>query len=244
MITISPGHWSTGGAVDLLNEVTEARKVTNQVVKILRDSKIPVTHIEDNVSRNQRDNLNYLVSQHNKTDRKLDVSIHFNSSKRTDKGLGVEVLYYDQRELAAKISKAISQASGLIDRGAKERKELAFLNGTHKPAILIEVCFVSSTVDEALYKRDFDKICKAIAKELAAYCGKNIGEGEKMKFSSPSLKAETEVTLNSKARRTLIVEAAVRAGAHSSWLVKHEKGEMTEADYLGLAAKAVIDPQL
>lgn len=175
MITISPGHWRIGsGARDLLDEVTEARKVVNRVVEILRSNKITVNHVEDNTSKNQQQNLSYLVSQHNKTNRKLDVSIHFNSFKRTNKGMGVEVLYYDAKDLAAKVSNAISKASGLIDRGAKKRTDLAFLNGTHKPAILIEVCFVNSEVDVAIYNRDFEKICRAIARELAAYVGHSI----------------------------------------------------------------------
>lgn len=173
MITISPGHWLPGtGACDLIDEVTEARKVVNRVVEILRSNGITVNHVEDNTSKNQQQNLNYLVTQHNKTNRKLDVSVHFNSASRTDKGLGVEVLYYDQKELAAKVSKAISDVSGLINRGAKERKELAFLRNTNKPAILIEVCFVNSTVDVAIYRRDFEKICQVIAKCLAEYVGK------------------------------------------------------------------------
>lgn len=173
MITISPGHWAVGtGARDLIDEVTEARKVVKRVIEILRSSGITVNHVEDNTSKNQQQNLNYLVTQHNKTNRKLDVSVHFNSASRTDRGLGVEVLYYDQKELAAKVSKAISDVSGLINRGAKERKELAFLRNTNKPAILIEVCFVNSTVDVAIYRRDFEKICRAIAEKLAEYVGR------------------------------------------------------------------------
>lgn len=173
MITISPGHWLPGtGARDLIDEVTEARKVVNRVVEILRSNGIAVNHVEDNTSKNQQQNLNYLVTQHNKTNRKLDVSVHFNSASRTDRGLGVEVLYYDQKDLAANVSKAISDVSGLINRGAKERKELAFLRNTNKPAILIEVCFVNSTVDVAIYRRDFEKICRAIAEKLAEYVGR------------------------------------------------------------------------
>ena len=67
---------------------------------------------------------------------------------------------------------------------------------------------------------------------------------DEVTFSSPSLEAETELTLSSKARRTMIVEAAIKAGAHESWREKHENREMTEGDYLGLAAKAIIDLQL
>ena len=39
----------------------------------------------------------------------------------------------------------------------------------------IEICFVNSTVDTAIYNRDFEKICHAIAKDLAAAVGKTLG---------------------------------------------------------------------
>ena len=173
MITISPGHWRVGsGASDLLDEVVEARKVVNRVVEILKDHSVPTTKIEDNVSKNQVGNLSYLVRQHNGTKRKVDVSVHFNASKgRVQSGIGTEVLYYDAVSLATTMSKAISDASGLKNRGAKKRQELAFLNGTAMPAILIEVCFVNSVEDVKLYEKHFDKICTAIAQGLATYVG-------------------------------------------------------------------------
>lgn len=62
-----------------------------------------------------------------------------------------------------------------------------------------------------------------------------------MKFSSPSLKAETELTLGSKARREMLVNAAVAEGAHESWKVKLSEGTIAGADLLGLAAKYIVD---
>lgn len=62
-----------------------------------------------------------------------------------------------------------------------------------------------------------------------------------MAFSSPALKAETETTIGSKARREIIVNAAVKAGAHESWLDKLKNEKITDMDILGLAAKCVVD---
>ncbi|WP_271002184.1 N-acetylmuramoyl-L-alanine amidase [Listeria seeligeri] len=77
---------------------------------------------------------------------RLDVSWHFNSA--ADKSAtGVEVLYYDQKELAARVSAALAKALGLRDRGAKQRKDLYFLANTNAPAILIEVAFISNAND-------------------------------------------------------------------------------------------------
>ena len=59
-------------------------------------------------------------------------------------------------------------------------------------------------------------------------------------FSSPSLKAETEISLLSKARSEIIVKVAVEAGAHSSWLDKLENKTITDTDVLGLAVKYTV----
>lgn len=190
-LTISPGHWKVAtGARDLLDEVLEARKVVNRVVEILRAGGVKVNHVEDNKSINKRQNLSYLVSEHNKTQRMLDVSIHFNASSRSKEGKGTEVCYYDEEKLASKISNAIAKSGKLRNRGAKQRKELAFLNGTNKPAVLIEVCFVSDEYDAKMYRQCFEDICQAIAKELAAYVG-------------------CELTTNGRAKATSVIHTVV-----------------------------------
>ncbi len=42
-------------------------------------------------------------------------------------------LYYDQKDLAAKISAQLAKDIGWRDRGAKQRTDLAVLNGTKAP---------------------------------------------------------------------------------------------------------------
>lgn len=65
-------------------------------------------------------------------------------------------------------------------------------------------------------------------------------EDEELKFSSPSLKAETEMSLSSKARREIIVNAAILQGAHVLWGDKLANGTITDADVLGLAVKTIV----
>src|SRR5690606_14308916 len=101
----------------------------------------------------------------------------FNSIPGTqNRGIGTEVLYVNPavKGIAEQLSGAIANASGLKNRGAKHRANLAFLNGTTKKALLIEVCFVNDSVDVALYRRDFNKICYAIAEELAKAVNKTL----------------------------------------------------------------------
>lgn len=173
-IVISSGHaLYVRGASDIIDEVSEARKVVAQVVAYLKQLGVTVYEFHDNTSKTQNQNLSTIVNFHNSKNRELDISIHFNSAARTSNPLGVEVLYYDQSGLAANVSKAIANASGLRNRGAKQRKELYFLRKTAKPAILIEVCFVTSTADVELYQKNFDAICRAIAETLS---GKKISQ--------------------------------------------------------------------
>lgn len=164
-MNISAGHWHVGtGAVGLIDEVTEARRVVRRVASLLQQAGVEVRVIVDNLSKNQRQNLHYLISTHQK-EKGPHISIHFNAAAKATKGaLGTEVLYAksDMQKLAITMSAAISKASGLRNRGAKRRNDLAFLN-TLPQAILIEVCFVNSTEDVARYQRHFEAICQTIA---------------------------------------------------------------------------------
>lgn len=162
-LVISSGHGLyVRGASGVLDEVNEARKVVDTLTQLINKSGHKAISFHDNTSRSQRQNLSTIVKFHNSQIRDIDVSVHFNAGG----GKGVEVLYYDAKDLAAKVSLAISKATGLVNRGAKQRKELAFLNGTNKPAILIEVCFVDSASDAQIYRATFNKLCEAIAESL------------------------------------------------------------------------------
>jgi N-acetylmuramoyl-L-alanine amidase len=164
MIVISSGHGlHVRGASGLIDEVDEARRVVDRLKEIMGKD---VVIFHDNTSKTQKENLNTIVRFHNSKERSLDVSVHFNAYRPTDGGRGVEVLYVTQQEPAAKVSLAISNASGLINRGAHKRSGLYFLNKTTEPSILIEVCFVDAAADVELYEQNFKAICAAIAGAL------------------------------------------------------------------------------
>lgn len=171
-IVISSGHGRyVRGAGRFIDEVDEARRVVDAVAKYLREYGATVYVYHDDTSRTQRDNLNAIVAYHNSKQRSLDVSVHFNAAGVTDTPRGCEVLYYDAKQSAANVSKAMAVAGYFKDRGAKERRDLAFTSRTNKPALLLEVCFVDSKADVELYQRNFDAICVAIAVSLAKEAG-------------------------------------------------------------------------
>jgi N-acetylmuramoyl-L-alanine amidase len=166
-IVISSGHGKyVRGACGILDEVDEARKVVEQVAIELRNRGADVKVFHDDTSRSQNENLNTIVNYHNRQTRDLDVSVHFNAYEQVSKPMGTEVLYVTQSALAGQVSKAIATAGGLINRGAKKRTDLFFLNSTTMPSILIEVCFVDSEADANLYGVNFDAICAAVADVL------------------------------------------------------------------------------
>ena len=165
-VNISSGHSiNCQGAADIINEVTEARKVVDRVYEIVKASGKQCYKYHD-TSSSSTQNLVNIVNWHNGFKDGVDVSIHFNAYTHVDKPMGVEVCYYSNSSLATAVSKEIATAGGFIDRGAKQRTGLYFLKHTNKPAILIEVCFVDSVADVNLYRANFERICQAIAKSL------------------------------------------------------------------------------
>lgn len=165
-INISSGHSiNCQGASDILNEVTEARRVVDRIYEMCKAMGIEVYKYHD-TSSSSNQNLANIANWHNKFKDGIDVSIHFNCYQHTSNSMGTEVCYYSQSELADKVSSAISKASGLKNRGGKERKGLYVLRHTNKPMILIEVCFLDSSYDVQKYQENFDNICSAIIEAL------------------------------------------------------------------------------
>ena len=177
-VVVSSGHGKfVRGASGILDEVEEARMVVEQLADELRMRGIDVVTYHDDVSTSQNENLNRIVDFHNSQARDLDISVHFNAYEQVDKPMGVEVLYVTDNSLAAKMSSAIA-ACGFINRGAKKRTDLFFLNNTEEKALLIEVCFVDSEADADLYQNEFDMICEAIADTISEG-GDDSGDDEK-----------------------------------------------------------------
>jgi peptidoglycan hydrolase-like protein with peptidoglycan-binding domain len=163
-VVISSGHGKfVRGASGYLDEVDEARHVVETVADNLTADGVECITFHDNTSTTQDQNLETIVDFHNKQQRDLDVSVHFNAYQTTSKPMGTECLYVTQNELADEVSAAIAAAAHLPDRGPKLRQDLYFLNNNDKPAILIETCFVDSSADAHNYGEFFQDICGAIA---------------------------------------------------------------------------------
>lgn len=178
-IAISSGHSKyCRGAAGIIDEVDEARRVVDRVAELWQSQGMLAGKFHDDVSTTQDDNLARICDWHCSQQRDLDVSVHFNAYTPTDEPVGTECLYVTQEALAAKVASEIAHAGVLLDRGAKYRDELYFLNNTDKPAILIEVCFVDSTADVDCYTQRFEAICQAICKAVAGDESKPVVTGK------------------------------------------------------------------
>ena len=123
-INISSGHSiNCQGASDIINEVSEARKLVNRIYEMCKAIGIEVYKYHDTSSSSSQ-NLRNIVNWHNQFKDGIDISIHFNAYQHTTNSMGTEVCYYSQSQLASQVSSTISKVSGLKDRGGKERKVL------------------------------------------------------------------------------------------------------------------------
>ena len=174
-INVSAGHNPDGkvacGAVGLLKESTEARKVTNELVRLLKEQGHTVYNCTCDNGTSQMDVLKKIVAKCNQHTVDLDVSIHFNAGagaqKKNGQTTGTEVLVYNDTSkamaAAQRVAKQIS-ALGFKNRGIKIRDGLYFLRNTKSPAMLIECCFVDDGDDAALY--DYKKMAAAIVQGI------------------------------------------------------------------------------
>jgi len=177
-VTVHGGHNPSGkiacGASDMLDESTEARYITRKVIKLLKKNGIKAVNCTVNNGTNQGDVLHKICTKCNSVaDADLHISIHFNSGRSDKKGDGktggTEVLLTenvsDKGDIAKRICNQMAKLS-FTNRGVKINKSLYFLNHTKAPAILIEVCFVDDKDDAVLYKKNRDKVAKAIVKAV------------------------------------------------------------------------------
>lgn len=174
-INVHAGHNPAGkvacGAVGIINESTENRRVKDEVISQLRELGHTVYDCTVDNGTGQADVLNKIVDKCNAHEVDLDVSLHFNSGANDKAGngktTGTEVWIYpgDKKALAyaEKISKAISEL-GFKNRGVKTSKELYVLRNTKATAVLVECCFVDDKDDVQLY--DYFKMASAIVQGI------------------------------------------------------------------------------
>lgn len=171
---IHAGHGLTGGqgcgAVGILDESTEARKVKTELIRLLKESGCTVYDCTYEGNASQNTILAAIVKSCNSHTVDLDISIHLNSGRNDYVGDnstgGVEVYGYntDVKDIGACVCEKISSTLGIRNRGFKINQELYVLRKTTAKAILIECCFVDDKDDAD--KWDAIKCAEAICLAL------------------------------------------------------------------------------
>lgn len=225
------------GVSDLLNEVTEDRKVKNKLIELLRANGNTVYDCTDDYSATQSANLSAIVSKCNAHNVDLDISIHLNSARNDRVGDGkcggVEVYAYDDRAygVAYQIAESIANTLGIGFHGnpVKFSKDLYVLRKTRAKAVLIECCFVDDRDDVSRW--DSTKCAMAIASAL----------GCKINTQSSSVKPETNVSRETyfsvfKSSSCSIVDCLKSIGVDSSFTYrKRIASKNGVANYKGTA---------
>lgn len=94
------------------------------------------------------------------------ISIHRNSYPTDNVVSGVESLVYDLSGIKLQMAENINEqleTVGFVDKGVKARPNLVVLKRTKMPAVLVEVGFINSNVDNQLFDENFEDIALAIA---------------------------------------------------------------------------------
>ena len=171
IINVHAGHNPDGkvacGAVGIIRESTEARRVKNEVISQLKQLGHIVYDCTCENGISQADVLTKIVTACNTHNADLDVSIHFNAGVSDTAGngvtTGVEAWIYStaskSKTYADKVCAAIADL-GFRNRSVKTSANLYFLSKTKAPALLIECCFVDDKDDVELY--DYKSMADAI----------------------------------------------------------------------------------
>lgn len=159
-LIVNAGHTKLGvgtGAVGLLTESVETRKIAYELMKQLSDTNIEVIPaVFDKTTNNLKQAVN--LSNDNVAD--LFIAIHLNAGG----GNGSEIYTWkgNQSKRAQTILKNLSEI-GFKNRGIKDGSGLYVIKNTKSEALLIEVCFVDSEEDNRVFKQvGYEKIAKAI----------------------------------------------------------------------------------
>jgi len=94
------------------------------------------------------------------------ISIHRNSFPTDNTSMGVESLIYNKSGIKLELAENINEqleTIGFVNLGVKERPNLVVLRRTKMPAVLVEVGFINSDVDNELFDDNFTDIAQAIA---------------------------------------------------------------------------------
>jgi len=175
-INVHAGHNPDGkigcGAIGLVKESTEARKIKDEVISQLKQLGHTVYDCTVDDGSNASDVLKKIVAKCNANTVDLDVSIHLNAGRNDyvgdSKTGGTEVFLYSTSSGAKSYAEKVVSAIGTLGynkRGVKVNSSFYVLKNTNAPAMLIECLFLDDKDDVELY--DYKTMASAIVYGIA-----------------------------------------------------------------------------
>jgi N-acetylmuramoyl-L-alanine amidase len=156
-----------GGAVGIMKEEDLINEVGKLLIIRLKKLGHEVVECRPNKASNLRNSLQQRCDRANDANINFYVSLHANAFN--GKAHGTEVFAMSPR--AEKIAKDICREISLLgffNRGVKSGSHLYVIRNTDMPAVLVEMCFIDSQRDVALF--DAESMADAICLGLTGKC--------------------------------------------------------------------------
>lgn len=175
-IFLNPGHYFgiDSGAVNSVNGVTEAeicRSIADKVEHYLKSAGCSVVVLQSNNLCGEYPAHPNIVATANALDADIFISLHCNAFNQ--QAQGTECLIFAKgsyaEDLADAIQRQIVNALDMVDRGVKERPDLAVLKHTAMPAVLVEMAFIDNEEDCEKLINQQDEFAAAIARGVTDY---------------------------------------------------------------------------
>ena len=180
-IFINPGHMPgvDSGAVNPVSGLREcdvAKKVGELVEYYLQSAGCSTMLLQSNNLCGEEPKDFNICASANAWQADLFVSLHCNSFNTYARG--IETLVFDLSSKAARLAGCIQRQlvstaqnidSTVIDRGWKQRNDLAVLKYTDMPAVLVEMGFIDNDFDVVLLENNQDDLARAIARGVTDY---------------------------------------------------------------------------
>ena len=165
LVVLDAGHGGSnpGAVYQGRQEKDDALALTLAIGQILEENGIEVYYTR---TTDIYESPEHKAQEGNAVQGDYFVSIHRNSSPYPNQYSGIESLVYNRYGAAARMADNINQqleAVGFLNQGVNQRQDLVVLNRTQMPAVLVEVGFINTDVDNQLFDQRFDDIAQAIA---------------------------------------------------------------------------------
>lgn len=165
LVVLDAGHGgeNPGAVYNGRREKDDTLALTLEVGRILQENGVDVYFTRDT---DVFETPLQKAQEANRTGADYFVSIHRNSSPIPNQYTGIETLVLNKNSEAARLAENINQqleAIGFENQGVNERTNLAVLNRTQMPAVLVEAGFINTDADNALFDARFYDIARAIA---------------------------------------------------------------------------------